>query len=316
MKNVLITGAFGFVGTNLSAYLAGREGIVLEALDVEKRDNAAYNSFYAWDDLDSIKWDDIDTVIHLAGKAHDIKNNSEAKVYFDINTGLTQKVFDRFMNSGARKFVFFSSVKAAADRVAGDILTEDIAPEPKGPYGESKIKAEKYIIGKWGEDSSKKVYIIRPSMIHGPGNKGNLNLLYKVVRKGIPWPLGAFDNRRSFMSVNNLCFIIQHLLNKDVPSGIYHVCDDEPLSTNKLIALIAGSVGKKAIIWKINRSFIHFIAKLGDKLHFPLNSERLLKLTENYVVSNVKIKKAIGVERLPMSAEEGMLKTLKSFQED
>ena len=75
-------------------------------------------------------------------------------------------------------------------------------------------------------------------MIHGPGNKGNLNLLYGVVKKGIPWPLGAFENRRSFTSVGNLCYVIDGLLTKSVPSGIYHMGDDEALSTNELIAVI------------------------------------------------------------------------------
>lgn len=315
MKNILITGAYGFVGTNLSGYLARQEDVELSALDVKERENQAYASFYSWEELDKIKWDDVDTVIHLAGKAHDTKNKAEAQVYFDINTGLTRKVFDRFMASGARKFIFFSSVKAAADKVAGDILTEDIVPEPKGPYGESKIKAEEYInekLKKEGEEG-KRVYIVRPCMIHGPGNKGNLNLLYKVVSRGIPWPLGDFDNRRSFTSIDNLCFIIQNLINKEVESGIYHIGDDEPLSTNRLIFLIGETVGKRVRIWRINRSFIRFMAKVGDWLHLPLNSGRLQKLTENYVVSNEKIKKAISVEHLPVSAEEGMWKTLESF---
>lgn len=86
-------------------------------------------------------------------------------------------------------------------------------------------------------------------MIHGPGNKGNLNLLYGVVKKGIPWPLGAFENRRSFTSVGNLCYVIDGLLTKSVPSEIYHMGDDEAISTNELIAVIYEAMGKKAHIW-------------------------------------------------------------------
>lgn len=132
----------------------------------------------------------------FAGKAHDTKNEGVAETYFTINTGLTRKVFDFFVKSSAKKFIFFSSVKAAADFVVGDKLTEEVIPTPKGPYGESKIAAENYI--REGFESyrlqvtggEKQVYILRPCMIHGPGNKGNLNLLYNVVRKGLPWPLG------------------------------------------------------------------------------------------------------------------------------
>jgi nucleoside-diphosphate-sugar epimerase len=163
------------------------------------------------------------------------------------------------------------------------------------------------------EKSEKKVYILRPCMIHGPGNKGNLNLLFKMVSKGIPWPLGAFENKRSFTSIENLQFVIQQIIEKDIEPGTYQIADDAPLSTNQLIELIAASQGKKASIWRINSKLITFAASVGDKLHLPLNSERLKKLTESYVVSNSKLKKALGIENMPVSAEEGMRRTLKSF---
>ncbi|MBV5342376.1 nucleoside-diphosphate-sugar epimerase, partial [bacterium] len=93
------------------------------------------------------------------------------------------------------------------------------------------------------------LYILRPCMIHGPGNKGNLNLLYNVVKRGIPYPLGAFENRRSFCSIDNLSFVINGLIENQVASGIYNVCDDETVSTNELIELISISLGKKSRIW-------------------------------------------------------------------
>ena len=151
-------------------------------------------------------------------------------------------------------------------------------------------------------------------MIHGKGNKGNLNLLYKVVEKGIPWPLGKFDNLRSFMGIDNLCFIIKSLIEKDITSGLYNVADDNPLSTNTLIALIAKSRGKKPSIWGISKGFIRCIAKIGDFIHLSLNSERLMKLTENFVVDNGKIKQALNIDKLPVSSEKGMYKTLLSFR--
>lgn len=151
-------------------------------------------------------------------------------------------------------------------------------------------------------------------MIHGPGNKGNLNLLYNVVRKGIPWPLGAFENRRTFTSVENICFAVNGVLIKDVPSGIYNMGDDEALSTNELIEDICKSLGKKAHIWKLPKGMMNGVAKMGDALHLPLNSERLRKLTENYISSNEKIKKALGVEKMPVDAREGLKVTLESFK--
>ena len=129
----------------------------------------------------------------------------------------------------------------------------------------------------------KKVYIMRPCMIHGPGNKGNLNLLYGVVSKGIPWPLGAFENRRSFTSIGNLQEVI------------------------------CSALGKKAHIWNIPRGLMNGFAKIGDVLHLPLNTQRMQKLTENYVVSNAKIKAALGMKQMPVRAVDGLRETIKSF---
>jgi nucleoside-diphosphate-sugar epimerase len=317
--NILITGAFGFVGTNLSRALAAAGKHRLTALDMSEPPAHNYNEFYTWPELDKLSGKPLDAIIHLAGKAHDTGNTAAEQEYFDINLGLTQKIFEFFLQSEAKKFIFFSSVKAAADTVQGDSLTETVEPSPGTPYGRSKLAAENYLLGKpesyrTSHTMTKQLYILRPCMIHGPGNKGNLNLLYKLASKGIPWPLGAYENRRSFTSIANLSFVINQLLTKDVPSGIYNMADDEPLSTNRLIELIAESREKQPRIWNISRKWIHLAAKPGDVLPLPLNSERLKKLTESYVVSNAKLKKALGIQTMPVSAEEGMKETLESFK--
>ena len=311
--NILITGVHGFVGSNLICILKDNP---IYGLDIITPTKEGIIQTFTWDDLESRDLPDFDIIIHLAGKAHDTKNQSKAEEYFTINTDLTKKIFDFFLESSASKFIFFSSVKAAADFVPGDILTEDIIPDPKGPYGESKIAAEEYInsqLSTLNSQSNKKVYIFRPCMIHGPGNKGNLNLLYSIVNKKIPWPLGSFENRRTFVSIDNLCYIISEFINKDIDSGIYHIADDEALSTNELIQYMCEAMGQNAHIWHINKSLMISMAKLGDKLRLPLNTERLQKLTENYVVSNEKVKQAIGITKMPVTAREGIIKTIKSF---
>ena len=306
---ILITGVHGFVGSNLVAYLAKENEIF--GLDIISPEKEGVIKTYSWDDLGKDQIPEVDAIIHLAGKAHDTKNQSAADVYFKVNTGLTQKIFDWFLaQPSCKKFVFFSTAKAAADKVDG-VLTEDVVPSPVGPYGESKIKAEEYILSKMPAD--KQVYIFRPCMIHGPGNKGNLNLLYNVVKKGIPWPLGAFENRRTFTSVENICFAVNGVLTKVVPSGIYNMGDDEALSTNELIEEICKSLGKKAHIWKLPKGLMNGVAKIGGALHLPLNPERLRKLTENYISSNEKIKKALGVDKMPVDARKGLQRTLESF---
>lgn len=308
--NILITGIHGFVGSNLVEVL--NKFHTIYGIDITTLSVNGINRTFGWDDLVNNSLPELDVIIHLAGKAHDTKNNSFAQSYFDINCGLTQKIYDYFLCSSAQKFIFFSSIKAAADQMIDESLTENVVPSPQGPYGESKIAAENYILSKLSD--GKKVYILRPSMIHGPGNKGNLNLLYKIAAKGFPWPLGAFENKRSFTSIQNLQFIIQELIEKDIDSGIYNISDDETLSTNDIIRLIADSLGKKHRIWNLPKKSLECIARGGDILKLPLNSERLRKLTESYVVSNAKIKKTLSIKKMPIKAEDGMRYTLDSFK--
>ena len=314
--NILITGIHGFVGSNLVNALKRQHTIF--GLDIVAPAKDGVERTYSWADLDNGRLPRVDAIIHLAGKAHDTKNRSAAEFYFHVNTGLTKKIFDYFScHPETGKFIFFSSVKAAVDKVPGEVLYEDIEPCPVGPYGESKVKAENYIreqIERRREIyEGREIVILRPCMIHGPGNKGNLNLLYGFVKKGLPWPLGAFENRRTFTSIDNLTFVISGMLSKKIESGIYNMADDEPLSTNELIDVICSAMGKKARIIRVGRKLITAAARSGDILHLPLNSFRLNKLTENYVVSNQKIKKALGIEKMPVRAADGLTKTIQSF---
>ncbi len=297
MKEIIITGASGFVGQNLLAYLQNK-GFSTSAISLRNK---------GWE---ANVVNNARAIVHLAGKAHDTKNTSSADEYFRINTGLTKDLFDVFLKSDIEDFIYFSSVKAAADTVEG-ILNEDVGPNPKTPYGQSKLMAEEYILSKKLPEN-KRIFIIRPCMIHGPGNKGNLNLLFSFVRKGIPYPLAVFNNKRSFLSIDNLCFAVEKLVTKEIPSGIYQMADNEALSTNELIELVGQSLSTKVKLWRVPKGIISALAKLGDIARLPLNSERLKKLTENYEVSNKKIIDAIG-EPFPVSARDGLVKTFKSF---
>jgi nucleoside-diphosphate-sugar epimerase len=292
VRGFFITGSTGFVGKYIQSYFRNQFFFI----EYKRETNIYINQ---------------DIVLHLAGKAHDLKKTSNSNEYYQVNTELTQKVFDAFVDSEAKVFITLSSVKAVADEVNGE-LKEDAIPNPLTHYGKSKLLAEQYIISN-EVPIGKRVYILRPCMIHGPGNKGNLNLLYSLVSKGLPWPLGLFENSRSYLSIENLCFIIKELIEReDIPSGVYNVADDVPLSTNEVITMIAESKGKKASILNLNKNFIKVIARVGDLLKLPLNSERLHKLTETYIVSNAKVKKALG-KPLPFSSREGLIKTFQSF---
>jgi nucleoside-diphosphate-sugar epimerase len=292
MKKIFLTGQSGFVGSNF----------------INSFSKQYHFKFYDRNDELAISEN---IVLHFAGKAHDLKNTLNKSEYYEVNTELTKKIFDAFLESKASVFITLSSVKAVTDKVLGK-LYEDVTPDPITHYGKSKLLAEQYIISH-SIPEGKRVYILRPCMIHGPGNKGNLNLLYNIISKGFPWPLGAFKNYRSYLSIDNLCFIISELIeNEDISSGIYNIADDIPLTTNEVVNLIAESKGKKIKFIYLNQSFVFVISRLCNLLKLPFNTERLQKLTESYVVSNSKINKAIG-KRLPVSSREGLLKTFKSF---
>lgn len=294
---ILITGARGFIGKNFTTYL-----------------NLQGLKFSSFDRRNVINLDSIGTIVHLAGLAHDLKKVSDPNAYYVANFELTKRLFDAFIQSNASKFVFISSVKAISDIVL-DELTELTNPNPNTHYGASKLMAEEYIQSVL-LPKGKSIFILRPCMIHGPGNKGNLNLLYKLVSKGIPWPLASFENKRSFLSIENLCFVIKELIERDdIPSGIYNVADDEAISTNELIEIISTSLNRKSKLLYINSKLIKVIAMIGDKLHLPFNSERLQKLTESYVVSNAKLNAALG-KPLPVSARVGLAFTIKSFNKN
>jgi nucleoside-diphosphate-sugar epimerase len=294
-----IIGNTGFVGTNFIQY-------------TKSADNQLINR----DLLANLDKNDIDpdsyAFINFVGKAHDIKKTLDWNEYYKTNTELANKIFDVFLESNAKVFITLSSVKALAD-VLDHELTENYIPNPITHYGKSKLLAEQYILSK-EIPKGKRVYILRPCMIHGPGNKGNLNLLYKIVCKGLPWPLGRFENKRSFCSIDNLCFIIKELIeNNHIQSGIYNIADDTPVSTNELIELVSQIQLKKVKIWNIPQSFIKSLSIIGDIFKLPFNSERLSKLTESYIVSNKKIKKVIN-KPLPVTAKNGLLKTINSFK--
>ena len=282
---ILITGAYGFVGTNLCKYLVSK-GHECHALDIPaaKRDDVAYVSFYTWDGLDKLPV--VDAVVHLAGKAHDLKKVASEQSYFDINVGLTEKIFAAAKST---RFIYFSSSKADANGNA---------------YGRSKLAAEQFLNGR--------AIVLRPAMIHGPGNKGNLNLLWDIARRGLPWPLAAFENKRSFTSIANICAAVEALCERG-ENGIYPIADDEMLSTNRLIELIAETCGKRAKLWRVPKGMMRMVAKIGDMLHLPLNTERIVKLTEDSFVNNSHLKSQLGWKRMPIRAEEGMRRTLRSF---
>lgn len=297
---ITLFGASGFIGKNLIEKLQQKYTVSQISLRNEDwRKNLS----------------DSETYINLIGKAHNHNGEAKEDDFYKVNVNLVKDIFQSFINSNAKLFVHISSLAALEEFESNHKLTEIDKCHPDSWYGKSKRLAEEWLIAQ-KLPTDKKLIIIRPPMVHGAGDKGNLGLLYKLILKGIPYPLASFENRRSFISIDNFNFFIDEIVKnvENLPNGIYHISDDETISTNEIIEIIKHVEQKKMFNLRVPKFFIKAIAKVGDVLPIPLNSLRLKKMTSDLTVSNQKIKSALGIEKLPFSAEEGLIKTIKSFK--
>jgi nucleoside-diphosphate-sugar epimerase len=297
MYKVSIVGASGFLGQHLVRELRNANGVSLRSTN--------------W--IDEISNSDI--IINLVGKAHDHKGTATQQDFYFANVELTKNIFNEFLKSKAQILIHVSSIAAVEEYESLNPLEEDHPSRPFSHYGKSKREAEDWLL-KQSLPYNKKIIILRPPMVHGAGDKGNLGLLYKLISKGVPYPLASFENRRSFLSVENLIFFIQEIIdnNQFLDTGVYHVADDETVSTKEIIEIIKKVKNKKIIDLSISPIFIKSVSKIGDFIPLPLNTRRLKKMTSNLEVSNQKIKNALGIDQLPVSASEGLEKTIKTFK--
>ncbi|SDC95654.1 NAD-dependent epimerase/dehydratase family protein [Niabella drilacis] len=297
---IIVTGASGFIGQNIMEHLAG--SFQIESVSLRKSDwqHSFQGAF---------------TVINLVGKAHNHKGVATKNDYFYANLELTKQIFQCFITSSATLMIHVSSLAALEEFESTIPLTEENSCAPDSWYGKSKRAAEIWLLDQ-PLPENKKLIILRPPMVHGPGDKGNLGLLYNLISKGIPYPLAAFNNLRSFISIDNFGFLIKQIISHQeiVPTGIYHITDDEAVSTNDLIEIIRAQTGKKGITLSLPKAFVKLVAKTGDLIPLPLNTNRLKKLTGTLLVSNKKIKSVLKIEKLPITAREGLVNTIKSFQ--
>lgn len=294
---IVISGSTGFIGQNLLLALDRAVGLSLRTEGWRQQLSSA------------------STIINLAGKAHDHEGTAKEEDYYYANVKLAKDVFHTFVNSSASLLIHVSSLAALEEFEASTPLTESHLCNPVSWYGQSKRAAEEWLLAQ-ELPADKKLIILRPPMVHGPGDKGNLGLLYKLISKGIPYPLTSFNNSRSFISIDNFCFFIQQIIENQetLESGIYHVADDEPVSTNELIEIIKNVTGKKVLDIALPKFLVKGLAKIGDLIPIPLNSKRLKKMTSDLLISNEKIKQALGVDKLPLTAREGLEKTIRSFR--
>ena len=242
MKKVLITGANSFVGTSVEKWLDKSFEGKQKQFEVDTVDTMNE----AWKKADFSKYD---TVFHVAGIAHVDPKPEMAPLYYKVNRDLTIEIAKWAKEAGVRQFIFMSSgiVYKASKSLKGDVKTKDTQPEPNDFYGDSKLQAENCL--KELECPTFKVCILRPPMIYGPGNKGNLPRLGWLATKVPVFP--AWHNKRSMLHISNLAEFVKQCIVRDM-SGIFFPQNAEYSDTVEIVRQIAAEHGHR--IW-ISRLF-------------------------------------------------------------
>jgi len=302
MQHCLVSGASGFVGTVLCQRLSSL-GCVVRAL-VRRQ----IPGDYPWGesvsgDLSSGPWKpnlfaNIDTVFHLAGKAHALAEVSqEEEEYRRINTEGTRKLLQASQEAGVKRFVFFSSVKATGE--GGGVLQDEASRLlPETTYGQSKMEAEKLVIkGGYVPHS----VVIRPSMIYGPTQKGNLPRMIGAVRKGFFPPLPEVHNKRSMIHVNDVVeAAILAATMQEAAGQTYIVTDGQIYSTRQIYRWICETIGKPEPRVTTPLTLMRLLAITGDMIgkargkRFLFDSDALEKLIGSAWYSTEKIQNELG----------------------
>lgn len=288
MKNLLFTGATGFLGSNVLPLLKENYDVETLALD----ENATYNINLVTDDIVLNK--KYDVVLHAAGKAHVVpRTPAEEKLFYDINLDGTKKICSALENVGVPKSFIFISTVAVYGCDIGEMITEEHPLEGIIPYAKSKILAEQFL-QEWCSKNNVVLTILRPSLIAGKNPPGNLGAMIKGIETGKYLSIAGGVSRKSVMMACDLANVVKLCEEK---GGVYNICDDSYPSFHELELLISKQFGKKPplnIPYWVANCLAHVGNLLGKKA--PINSVRLEKIVKSLTFSNEKIKKELGFE--------------------
>lgn len=278
---ILISGANGYLGSSFINQYSDKYNFEKFSLLTQK--------------LEDIIFDSMDVVLHCAALVHQKVEHPYTK-YYEVNVEYPLKLAKLAKENGVKQFVFISTIAVYGEDE--EKLDENTVCNPITPYGKSKLEAEKELL-KLSDDSFV-VSIIRPPMVYGKDAPGNIDSLIKLVKKLPIIPLGGIENKRSFISIQNLCHMIDEVIIQQ-KAGIFLASDDEPLSTTRLIELIAKNLGKKVYLVKI--PFFETLLKL-------LKPSFYKRLYGSLKVDNSITKEKLSLKN-PYSVEEGIKLMIK-----
>lgn len=314
-KLILITGATGFIGhhllpvlynQNLQVILATRQNPIINELSHNYKiiNVGEINETTNW--LDTLK--EIDTVVHLAARAHQLNDQAaDPEAEFQrINCEGTKNLVKQSIAAGVKHFIFISSIGAMAT-LSDQILNEETICNPDTPYGRSKLQAEEGLI-ELCKGSQMTWTILRPTLVYGAGNPGNMGRLLKLVNKGLLLPFGAFKNQRSLLYVGNLVdAIITCIDYPNAKNQIFVLSDGEDLSTPDLIKKIAKSLGKPANLLPIPPSLLRLVGQITGK------SDTVDRLLGSLQVDSSKIRQTLDWKP-PYTVDQGLQATADWFK--
>jgi nucleoside-diphosphate-sugar epimerase len=252
MTRVLVTGATGFVGQTLCDALARSGYVVRAALRNDCWIPACIAEKSVVGDIGSttdwrVALRGVDIVVHIAARVHVLHDSSvNSRLYLETNARGTERLARAAAQAGIRRFEYLSSVKVNGEETTDRAYTTHDEPRPLDDYGTSKWLAEKHII-ETATRTGMETVIVRSPLVYGPGVRANFLRLLRWVDNEWPLPLGAIKNRRSLVSIWNLCDLLVHLLKHPLAQGrTWMVSDGEDLSTPGLIQRIASAMSRRA----------------------------------------------------------------------
>ncbi|RVT46908.1 SDR family oxidoreductase [Rheinheimera sediminis] len=265
---ILLTGASGFVGNALLGVLGPKHLSILGRKSVQGDFKAFFHADIAGNTDYSAALKGIDVIIHSAARVHvmDEKSSDPLAEFREVNTAGTLNLAQQAADSGVKRFIFISSIKVNGEKTfPGKPFQYDDKPMPEDAYGISKAEAEtglRQIALKTGME----VVIIRPPLVYGPGVKANFAAMMSLAKKNLPLPLGAINNKRSLVAIDNLTsLVVTCVTHPKAANQTFLVSDDNDLSTTELVETMFGAIGKKAIFIPVPVKVLHFAARLLGK---------------------------------------------------
>jgi len=272
MTKCLVTGATGFIGRRLLGLLSAIECDVrlLARSKVDNYETVVCN--LEQDRISKHALESVDTVFHLAGFAHDMQDPSKVEdLYRVINVEATVELARLAVESGVKRFVFISSVKAGGGLASGKCINESDQNEPEGVYGKSKREAELKLL-KISKESSMHVSIVRPSLVYGPDVKGNLQLMLAGISRGWFPPLPETGNRRSMIHVDDLVRAIL-LVSKDERANgeVFIATDGVPHSSREIYNSMCNVTGKSIPKWSVPKTLFDIVSLVSPRIKYKIN---------------------------------------------